>query len=69
MALCEALLLSRNIASALDSFSAGDDRESRQRNCLRKSNRKSSSGLMPRCESENKWIVLLFHVATAKVTT
>ena len=24
---------------------------------------------MPRCESENKWIVLLFHAATARVTT
>jgi hypothetical protein len=25
--------------------------------------------LMPRCESENKWIILLFHAALARLTT
>jgi hypothetical protein len=36
---------------------------------LEKSNRETSSGLMPRCESENKCILLLFHAATARLTT
>jgi ABC-type branched-subunit amino acid transport system ATPase component len=66
--LLQGITVVQNIASAPDSsvqqpigIAAAEFRE--------EAHRRSSSELMPRCESENKWIVSLLHAATARPTT
>src|SRR6266446_3430015 len=63
-----AIAVVNNIASALHSFSAQRIGIAAQE-LLEESNRGSSSALTARLRSENKWIVLLFHAVTARLTT
>jgi hypothetical protein len=67
-AISRAIAVVENMASALHSFSAQRIGIAAQE-LLEKSNRGSSIAPTARLRSEDKWIVLLFHAVTGRLTT